>query len=48
MAGVLQRIEDGDRLPQPPDEGGLTLEQRLERLSERLAAFVEGPVPVLE
>ena len=42
VAGILQRIEDGDRLPQPPDEGGLTLEQRLERLSGRLSAFVKA------
>ncbi len=42
VAGILQRIEDGDRQPQPPDEGGLTLEQRLERLSVRLASFVKA------
>ena len=42
VAGILQRIEDGDRAPQPPDEGGLTLEQRLERLSVRLEAFVKA------
>ncbi len=42
MAGILQRIEDGDTQAQAADEGGLTLEQRLSRLSEQLATFVKA------
>ncbi len=42
VAGVLQRIEDGDVAAQAADEGGLTLEQRLNRLSEWLATFVRA------
>lgn len=42
MAGMLQRIEDGDNQAQAPDEGGLTLEQRLARLTEQIAAFVRA------
>ena len=42
VAGVLQRIEDGDTQAQAPDEGGLTLEQRLERLNHQLDKFVRG------
>ena len=37
VAGILQRIEDGYNQPQPLDEGGLTPQQRLDRLSERMA-----------
>src|ERR1700734_1508245 len=32
VAGFLQRIEDGYNLAQPPDEGGLTPQERLEGL----------------
>ena len=42
VAGILQRIEDGDVQAQAADEGGLTLEQRLDRLSEQLATFVKA------
>ena len=42
VAGMLQRIEDGDTQVQAPDEGGLTLEQRLEMLKVRLDAFVRA------
>lgn len=42
VAGILQRIEDGDVQAQAADEGGLTLEQRLGRLSEQLASFVKA------
>jgi polyphosphate kinase len=42
VAGMLQRIEDGYNQAQPLDEGGLTPQQRLDRLSERMASFVEA------
>ncbi len=42
VAGILQRIEDGDVQTQAADEGGLTLEQRLNRLSEQLETFVKA------
>ncbi|MBS1821153.1 MAG: polyphosphate kinase 1 [Acidobacteria bacterium] len=42
IAGTLQRIEDGYNQPQPLDEGGLTPQQRLDRLSEQLARFVNA------
>ena len=42
VAGILQRIEDGDVQAQAADEGGLTLEQRLDRLSEQLETFVKA------
>jgi len=42
VAGILQRIEDGDVQAQAADEGGLTLEQRLNRLSEQLETFVKA------
>jgi len=42
VAGILQRIEEGDVQAQAADEGGLTLEQRLNRLSEWLATFVKA------
>jgi polyphosphate kinase len=41
VAGILQRIEDGTQRAQGPDEGGLTTEERLLRLSKSLAGFVE-------
>ncbi len=40
VAGILQRIEDGISQPQPADEGGLSPQQRLDRLSVLLADFV--------
>src|SRR5258708_5160240 len=42
VAGILQRIEDGYNQPQPLDEGGLTPQERLDRLSELMANFVEA------
>jgi polyphosphate kinase len=42
VAGFLQRIEDGYNLAQPPDEGGLTPQQRLDGLMERIHHFVEA------
>jgi polyphosphate kinase len=42
VAGMLQRIEDGYNQPQPLDEGGLTPQQRLDRLSESMASFVHA------
>src|SRR5437899_3352539 len=42
VAGFLQRIEDGYNLPQPPDEGGLTPQERLDGLMERIVRFVEA------
>ncbi len=42
VAGMLQRIEDGDTQAQAPDEGGLTLLQRLDVLKVRLDAFVRA------
>ena len=42
VAGMLQRIEDGYNQAQPLDEGGLTPQQRLDRLSERMVRFVEA------
>ncbi|MBS1799477.1 MAG: polyphosphate kinase 1 [Acidobacteria bacterium] len=42
IAGTLQRIEDGYNQPQPLDEGGLTPQQRLDRLSEQLVRFVKA------
>ena len=42
LAGMLQRIEDGDNQTQAPDEGGLTLEQRLDLLKVRVDNFVRA------
>ncbi len=42
VASLLQRIEDGFDQPQRPDEGGLTLQQRLDRLSVVLHSFVDA------
>ena len=39
VAGILQRIEEDMGLPQKPDEGGFTLDERMERLRDRLHAF---------
>jgi polyphosphate kinase len=40
VAGFLQRIEDGYSQAQPPDEGGLTPQERLDGLMERIHLFV--------
>jgi len=40
VAGILQRIEDGISQPQPADEGGLSPQERLDRLSVLLTEFV--------
>ena len=40
VAGILQRIEDGISQPQPADEGGLSPQERLDRLSVLLTNFV--------
>src|SRR6267154_4675126 len=42
VAGFLQRIEDGYNLAQPPDEGGLTPQERLDGLMERMVRFVDA------
>ncbi len=42
VAGFLQRIEDGYNLAQPPDEGGLTPQERLNGLMERILHFVQA------
>jgi polyphosphate kinase len=39
VAGVLQRLEDGGGLPQQEDEGGLTPEQRVDRIRDRMHQF---------
>src|ERR1700744_1357607 len=41
-AGFLQRIEDGYNLAQPPDEGGLTPQERLDGLVVRIHEFVDA------
>src|SRR6202789_4237391 len=41
VAGFLQRIEDGYNLALPPDEGGLTPQERLDGLKERIHSFVD-------
>src|SRR5258707_7625587 len=42
VAGVLQRIEDGYNLAQPPDEGGLTPHERLDGLMEPIHRFAKA------
>jgi polyphosphate kinase len=42
VAGFLQRIEDGYNLAQPPDEGGLTPQERLDGLVKRIHLFVKA------
>ena len=39
VAGVLQQFEQNYDLPQVPDEGGCTPQQRIDRLSDALHAF---------
>ena len=48
VAGFLQRIEDGYNLAQPPDEGGLTPQERLDGLMERIHQFVTAQYQCLE
>jgi polyphosphate kinase len=42
VAGILQRIEEGQGLPQQADEGGLTQDERLGRLRDSLRTFAEA------
>ncbi|MEO7028140.1 MAG: polyphosphate kinase 1 [Acidobacteriaceae bacterium] len=42
IAGELQRMEEEEGLPQRPDEGGLTLAQRLQSIRDRLHRFAEA------
>ena len=42
VAGFLQRIEDGYSLAQPPDEGGMTPQERLDGLMQKIRSFVEA------
>ncbi len=42
VAGILQRIEDGIVASLTPDEGGLTQQERLDRLSEQMNTFVSA------
>ncbi len=42
VAGFLQRIEDGYTLAQPPDEGGLTPQERLDLLMATIRSFVDA------
>src|SRR6202789_2727943 len=42
VAGFLQRIEDGYNLAQPPDEGGLTPQERLDGLMETIHRYVKA------
>src|SRR5947209_5933744 len=42
IASLLQRIEDSPDVAEKPDESGLTLQQRLERLSGVLHDFVDA------
>ena len=42
VASFLQRIEDGYDQAQPPDEGGLRPQERLDRLSQRMVEFVDA------
>jgi polyphosphate kinase len=39
VAGLLQTLEENAGLPQRPDEGGLTADQRLDRLREAMHTF---------
>lgn len=42
VAGILQRIEDSYKVAQPPDEGGMRPQERLDQLRAWLASFVEA------
>ncbi|MDP9039111.1 MAG: polyphosphate kinase 1 [Acidobacteriota bacterium] len=42
IASLLQRIEEGQQETLFPDEGGMTLQQRLDRLAELMHAFVDA------
>ena len=48
VAGILQRIEDGLVASLTPDEGGLTQQERLDRLSEQMNYLRLRAVPLLE
>jgi polyphosphate kinase len=39
VAGILQQIEEDLGLPQKPDDGGYTQDERMERLQQRLHSF---------
>ena len=41
VAGILQKLEEGIGLHQHPDESGLTPDQRVDRLRERLHQFTQ-------
>ena len=41
IAGVLQQLEEGLGLPHPLDPGGLTQEQRMEHVRDRLHEFIK-------
>ncbi len=42
VAGMMQRIEDGDNQAQAADEGGMTLEERLNALTKQIDSFVRA------
>ena len=42
VAGILQRIEDSYKVAQPPDEGGMMPQERLDQLRVWLRSFVEA------
>ncbi|MEO6922473.1 MAG: polyphosphate kinase 1 [Bryocella sp.] len=42
VAGTIQRLEEDLGLPQAPDEGGYTLDQRMDRLQDRLHTFTQS------
>ena len=42
IAGEMQRMEEEDGLPQRPDEGGLTSEERLRSVRDRLHRFAKA------
>ena len=44
VAGMLQQMEDGGVQPVSPDEGGLTLTERLDRLRTQLHAFCDRQI----
>jgi polyphosphate kinase len=41
VAGILQKMEENQKSPQSPDEGGLTQDERLEKLQGLLHAFAD-------
>jgi len=42
VAGILQRIEDSYKVAQPPDEGGMRPQERLDQLRVWLTSFVDA------